>query len=85
MFVFKKYDRQNHELDSCDNNMERKELKGVVRVGVRWGKIVDQSANSNIIDLLVHMYLLVKLKIATPLLFVVYERNLALYPHSDLQ
>ena len=40
--------------------MERKELKGVVRVGVRWGKIV---ANSNIIDLLVHMCLLVKLNI----------------------
>ena len=54
--------------------MERKELKGVVRVGVRWGKIVDQSANSNIIDLLVHMYLLVKLNIFNifVLLFLTY-------------
>ena len=43
--------------------MERKELKGVVGVGVRWGEIVDQSANSNIIDLLVCMYLLVRLNI----------------------
>jgi hypothetical protein len=43
--------------------MERKELKEVVGDGVRWGKIVDQSENSNIIDLLVYMYLLVKLNI----------------------
>jgi hypothetical protein len=43
--------------------MERKELKGVVGVGVRWGKIVDQSANSNIIDHLVYMCLLVRLNI----------------------
>lgn len=43
-------------------NMERKELKGVVGVG-RWGKIVDQSANSNIIDLVVYMCLLVRLNI----------------------
>jgi hypothetical protein len=40
--------------------MERKELVGV---GVRWGKIVDQSANSIIIDLLVYMCLLVRLNI----------------------
>ena len=44
---------QIFKLDSVDNNMERKELNGVVGDGVRWGKIVDQSANSNIIDLLV--------------------------------
>jgi hypothetical protein len=43
--------------------MERKELNGVVGDGVRWGKIVDQSENSNIIDLLVYMCLLVRLNI----------------------
>ena len=43
--------------------MERKELNGVVGDGVRWGKIVDQSENSNIIDLLVYMCLHVRLNI----------------------
>jgi hypothetical protein len=54
--------------------MERKEFNGVVGDGVRWGKIVDQSANSNIIDLLVHMYLLVRLNILNVfvLLFLTY-------------
>ena len=54
--------------------MERKELKGVVGVDVRWGEIVDQSANSNIIDLLVYMCLLVILNILNVfvLLFLTY-------------
>ena len=43
--------------------MERKELNGVVGDGVRLGKIVDQSENSNIIDLLVYMCLHVRLNI----------------------
>jgi hypothetical protein len=58
--------------------MERKELNGVVEVGVRWGKIVDQNANSNIIDLLIYMCLFVRLNILNifVLLFLTYLFNL---------
>jgi hypothetical protein len=58
--------------------MERMELNGVVEVGVRWGKIVDQNANSNIIDLLICMCLFVRLNILKifVLLFLTYLFNL---------
>ena len=47
-------------------------------VGVRWGKIVDQNANSNIIDLLIYMCLFVRLNILNifVLLFLTYLFNL---------
>jgi hypothetical protein len=55
--------------------MERKALNGVVKVGVRCGKIVDQSAT---IDLLIYICLLVRLNILNifVLLFLTYLFNL---------
>jgi hypothetical protein len=58
--------------------MERKELNRVVEVGVRWGEIVDQNVNSNIIDHLICMSLFVRLNILNifVLLFLTYLFNL---------